>query len=401
MNIAYLVNQYPKVSHTFIRREIHALEGLGCSVSRYSIRPSPDELADPSDLAEVERTEVLLDAGAIGLARGLLECALGSPRLFLSAVRLAVSIGWRSDRGLLVHGIYLAEACVLRSRLRARGCRHLHAHFGTNPATVAMLCRELGGPPYSFTVHGPEEFDKAPLLALRQKIERAAFVVAVSSFGRSQLLRQCDAGHWGKIHVVRCGVDEEFLRQGLDPTPQDPRLVCVGRLCEQKGQLLLVEAAARLASDGVSFELVLVGDGEMREEVERRVTRFGLEDRVRITGWMDGEGVRAEIRGARALVLPSFAEGLPVVLMEAMALGRPTASTFVAGIPELVEPGVSGWLFPAGSVDCLVDAMRAALGAAPEKLTAMGGAGRARVAAQHDIRRNAELLGRLMTTGAV
>ena len=213
-----------------------------------------------------------------------------------------------------------------------------------------MLVHELGGPRWSFTVHGPEEFDKAPLIGLAEKIRRCTFVVAISSYGRSQLYRIVEQQHWPKVHVVHCGLEPDFLAAPATPVPATPRLVCVGRLCEQKGQLLLIEAAGRLAARGVAFELVLAGDGELRDEIEALIRKNNLTSRVRITGWISSNDVSDEILAARALVLPSFAEGLPVVIMEAMALSRPVISTFVAGIPELVRPGnTAGWCRPATS----------------------------------------------------
>jgi len=383
--VAYLVNQYPKTSHTFIRREIATLEEQGLKVERFSIRRTREVLADPADQAEVSRTRSLLDVGAIGLFMGLLRASLTHPVNLLRALGLAMKAGWRSERGLLLHLVYLAEAAVLVRWVGQSSCAHLHAHFGTNSATVAMLCRELGGPPFSFTVHGPEEFDKVYTIALDKKVERAAFVAAISSFGRSQILRHLPFEWWSKVHIVRCGVDRAFLEAAPTPVPEERRFVCVGRLCEQKGQIVLVEAAAQLRDRGYDFEIHLVGDGEMRHIVERAISRHRLEGRVVITGWRDGAGVKDEIMRARALVLPSFAEGLPVVIMEALALGRPVVSTFVAGIPELVESGKSGWLVPAGSIDALADAMEHVMKAEPSHLTRMGLEGRQRVTELHDI----------------
>jgi glycosyltransferase involved in cell wall biosynthesis len=242
----------------------------------------------------------------------------------------------------------------------------------------------MGGPPYSFTVHGPEEFDKVKALALVEKVERAAFVVTVSSFGKSQLYRWCEQGQWSKIHVVHCGVDDGFLAGPAIAIPAQPRLVCVGRLCEQKGQFLLLDAVGQLVASGLRFKLVLVGDGPIRAEIEALIARLGLQEHVEITGWASNNDVRQHILASRAMVLPSFAEGLPVVIMEALALGRPVISTYVAGIPELVEPGVCGWLVPPGSVEALTQAMRAALQLPVEKLEQMGFAGAGRVAQQHD-----------------
>jgi glycosyltransferase involved in cell wall biosynthesis len=293
-------------------------------------------------------------------------------------------VGWNSERGVLRHFAYLAEACVLLGWFSQKGIAHVHAHFGTNSTTVAMLCHALGGPTYSFTVHGPEEFDKAEAIALPEKIKRADFVVGVSSFGKSQLYRWCDYKQWSKIHVVHCGVDDLFLTQAHTPIPDQPRLVCVGRLCEQKGHLILVEAAGRLAAEGLPFKLILVGDGPLRPQIEAMIAQLGLQDHIEITGWASNPEVQQQILASRVMVLPSFAEGLPVVIMEALALSRPVISTYVAGIPELVEPGTCGWLVPPGSVESLTEAMRAALQLPVEKLEQMGKVGAKRVAEQHD-----------------
>lgn len=395
MKVAYLVNQYPHVSHSFIRREIAALEAHGVEVERFSVRPTSADLVDPADRAERERTHVLLSAGIVGLVAALLGTAVARPVRWLKSLALALRLGRRSGRGVVRHLAYLAEACALVRRLRRCGARHLHAHFGTNPATVALLAHTLGGPGYSFTVHGPEEFDRPEGLSLGEKVAGAAFVVAISDFGRSQLFRWCPHEHWPKVQIVRCGVDAAFLRGEPRPIPAAPRLVCVGRLAEQKGQLLLLEALAWLAAEGVPFEMVLAGDGPMRPVIEERVRGLGLDSRVRITGWLSNEAVRREVLAARALVLPSFAEGLPVVLMESLALHRPVVSTYVAGIPELVEDGANGWLVPAGSADALAAALFRVLEAAPERLAEMGQAGAARVAAAHDASREAAKLAAL------
>ena len=384
MTIAYLVNQYPKVSHSFIRREIAGVEACGIQVARFSIRSCGSELVDEVDKQELEKTRVVLEIGKVGLLLALLRVMITRPVRFMRALWLMFQVGWNSERGVLRHLAYLAEACVLLGWFSSLGIAHVHAHFGTNSTTVAMLCRVLGGPPYSFTVHGPEEFDKAKAIALEEKINRAAFVVAISSFGKSQLYRWCDRQQWSKIQEIHCGVDELFLTQAPTAIPDQPRLVCIGRLCEQKGHLLLVEAAAQLVAEGVPFMLVLVGDGPLRTEIETMITRLGLQNHVEIIGWASNSVVQQHILASRAMVLPSFAEGLPVVIMEALALSRPVISTYVAGIPELVEPGICGWLVPPGSLEALTAAMRAALQLPVEKLEQMGRVGASRVAQRHD-----------------
>jgi colanic acid/amylovoran biosynthesis glycosyltransferase len=321
-----------------------------------------------------------------------LSVAIARPIPWLKSLWLALGIGSASDRGVLYHIIYLAEACVLLNWFRNSQVTHLHAHFGTNSTTVAMLCQALGGPPYSFTVHGPYEFDQPEALALTEKINRAAFVITVSSFTRSQLYRWCNHQQWKKIHVIRCGVDNDFFNSYTTPISSEPNLVCVGRLCEEKGQLLLLQAVSQLASVGLQCNLTLVGDGPLRTEIESLIKEYGLSEQVKITGWASGAEVQKYIMNSRALILPSFAEGLPVVIMEALALERPVISTYIAGIPELVKPGINGWLVPSGSVEALTEVMREVLQLPTENLEQMGKAGLASVKAMHNVAQEASKL---------
>ncbi len=384
--VAYLVNQYPAVSHTFIRREIAAVERTGAvAVTRFSLRHGAHGFVDPADRDEAARTAVVLDQGALRLLLATLRAAFTRPGRFLDALALTIRTGIGSDRGLLRNFAYLIGACALLEPLRAARVEHVHAHFGTNATAVAMLCRVLGGPPYSFTVHGPLEFDLGPTLALGEKIARAEFVAAITSFCRSQIFRNCGSEHWSKVHVVPCGVDSGFLAEPPAPIPSAPRLVFVGRLSDHKAPGLLVEAVGRLARRGIACDLTFAGDGELRSEIESAIARNGLTGRARVLGFADEATVRKHISESRALVLPSFGEGLPVSIMEALALGRPVVSTYVAGIPELVEPGRNGWLVPASSLDDLERALEEVLTAPVERLEAMGRDGRARVVEGYDV----------------
>jgi glycosyltransferase involved in cell wall biosynthesis len=390
MTIAYLVNHYPTVSHSFIRREILGLEQAGVAVRRFTLRAPPANLPDPQDQAEAAKTEVVLAQGGFRLLGATLSQALRHPGRWLRALRVAIGMGQGAPLRVVRQMAYLAEACWLAGRLE--GVQHLHAHFGTNPAAVARLVHILARIPYSFTVHGPEEFDGPLALDLPGKIADARYAIAISSFGRSQLMRWTDPKEWGKLLVVRCGVDAIFARAEPQPLCEGPELSCVARLSGQKGLPLLIEAAALLKRRGVDFRLTVVGDGEMRKEIEQQIADNGLTDRVIITGYLSAEGVRAKVAASRAMVLPSFAEGLPVVIMEALALRVPVIVTQIAGTPELVN-NQCGWLIPAGAIEPLADAMQAALAARPEDLRAMGEIGRARVLEQHDALRNARALG--------
>jgi colanic acid/amylovoran biosynthesis glycosyltransferase len=383
MRIGYFTNQYPAVSHTFVRREICAIEALGVTVLRYALRPGPN-LVDPEDKKEKTQTRYILGAGAGEIVRSCAAVLLTKPLALVQAVLLALKIGWRSDRGILRHLGYLAEAAVLADWCRRDAIQHVHAHFGTNSAAIAMLAWRLSGIPYSFTAHGPDEFERATLLSLDIKLEHSAFVVCVSAFGRSQYMRWTRPDLWQKIFVVHCGLDRSFFDGQVYPPPPAPRFVCVGRLSEQKAQVLLVAAVRRLRDEGVHCEVVLAGDGPMRNPIENEIRQAGLQGQVTITGWLSGDRIKAEISAARALVLPSFAENLPVVIMEAFALGRPVISTYIAGIPELVKPQETGWLVPAGDEIGLAKVMRDALKSSVEQLATMGAAGRVHVIEQHD-----------------
>jgi len=385
MKIAYFVNQYPKVSHSFIRREINALERQGIGVSRYALRTDVDELVDEQDRNELDKTQYILSLSLFVLFSSVIIKFLTSPFRFISVFVTTIKIGKRSDRGLLRQFIYLVEACQLERLLKKDPVSHVHAHFGTNSATVVMLCYLLGGPKYSFTVHGPEEFDKPEYISLGEKIKHAAFVVAISSFGKSQLFRWIPYALWNKVKIVHCGLDKDFYSIDIATPKQNKKLVCVGRLCEQKGQLLLVEAAVKLAKGGEDFQLILAGDGPMRADVEALIEEHNLSSKIIITGWISSNRVQKELLECTALVLPSFAEGLPVVIMEAMALGRPVLTTYIAGIPELVIHKENGWLVPAGSLDALVSTMQELLHSTDEVISAMGEKGRERVIQRHNI----------------
>ncbi|MGA7539745.1 MAG: glycosyltransferase family 4 protein [Steroidobacteraceae bacterium] len=394
MRIGYFINQYPAATHTFIRREIRGMEASGAIIFRYALGDGGHNFksVDPEDEIEAKLTRHILRTGIGEIAWRCAISMLTQPVAWGRALREAIAIGWRSDRGILRHLIYVAEAVVLASWCRRDGIEHVHAHFGTNSAAIAMFARHFSGIPYSFTAHGADEFEKAPLQSLDVKLEHAAFAVCVSSFGKSQLMRWSHPDQWRKIEVVHCGVDHLFLDSTVQRLPAAPRFVCVGRIDAWKGQLILVQAARRLREAGVACEIVLVGDGPFRSRVEEEISLAGLEGVITVLGWVSGPRVKEELLAARALVLPSFYEGLPTVIMEAMALGRPVISTYVGGIPELVENGKTGWLVPAGDEVALSQAMRPALEATVNELETMGNAGRARVAASHDSMKEARKL---------
>jgi colanic acid/amylovoran biosynthesis glycosyltransferase len=396
LRLAYLTTKYPAVSHTFIRRELRELERRGHHILRLSIRPADGPLPDPADRAEEPKTLHCLAQPMFALLLAVIRCMAARPFRFLAAAGAALTLARRSDRGLVRHLAYLVEAAYLLYVVRRERIQHVHVHFGTNSAAVALLMRRLGGPSYSIAIHGPDEFDAPIGLSLADKVEGAAFVTAISDFGSAQLKRWIPPCRWPKVHVIRCAVGESFVQASAPVAPDSRTFLCIGRFNAQKGHLLLLDAFERLVESGVEARLVLAGDGELRREIESRIAALGISDRVEITGWIDEAGVRGRIRECRAVVLSSFAEGLPVVLMETLALGRPVIATLIGGIPELVQAGVSGWLVPAGNAPALADAMDAALSAPAHRLDAMAAAGRTAVIERHSIATEAAKLESLL-----
>lgn len=392
MRVAYLISEYPKVSHSFIRREIAALERQGVEVLRFAIRGPSDGSPDSADVEELHRTRYVLGAGAISTLGHVVGAMVRRPRAFMGAVRSAWWLSRRADRSLLHHVAYLVEACIVGNWMDKEEVLHLHAHFGSNPAAVAMLAAQLNGGTFSFTAHGTVETDAAQFIGIPEKVRRAAHVVAVSEYGRSQMCRWVEPAHWKKMSVVHCGLDEGYRVAPEQPFNVVRRFVCVGRLSSEKGQYVLIEALGELRRQGVDAELVLAGDGELRSALEQHCRLQGVADRVRITGWISGAEVRKEIEASRALVLSSFAEGLPVVLMEAMACARPVIATRVSGIPELVRDGQDGWLVAPGNALELAQAMRRCLETDAPQLHAMGERARARALERHDVDRSAQQL---------
>lgn len=382
--IAYLTSVYARAGDTFIRREVEELRRLGWTVHTFSIRRADaSEQVSEEILREQRTTDFILERGPGRLLLALARTALRSPRRLLRAMRQAGRIRPPGIRSWLWHNFYLIEAAYLAERLEELHVELLHDHISMSSATVAMLASTLADVPFSMTVHGPHDFMEARHWALAEKIRAASLTVVISDFGKSQCMLFASPREWHKLAVVRCGLDEpaHLVPQA---SVNGSRLVCVGRLSPEKGQVLLVEAVAQLEKAGIQAEVVFVGDGPSRREIEQRAVALGIADRIRLVGWQSSAEVREWISGSLALVLPSFAEGIPVVLMEAMALKRAVVSTYVGGIPELVRDGENGWLVPAGSVEALAGAIRELLGAPPERLARMGELGRLRVLELHD-----------------
>ena len=290
--------------------------------------------------------------------------------------------------------IYFVEAMLLARALRRAGAERLHVHFANPAAIVGMLSARYLGLPFSLTLHGISEFDYPAGLLLREKVEAADVVICASWFVRAQAMRLVAPLHWRKFHVVRCGLDlSSFPAPARRTQPSGPRaLICVGRLSAEKGQAGLLEAITALPD--LDIRLTLLGDGPMRAALEDEVKRLGLATRVLFLGPQSEEATKAAIADSELLVLPSFMEGLPVVLMEAMALGVPVIAPHVAGIPELIEEGVEGLLFRPSDWTDLADKIRLAL-TDGERIQAMIPWARAKVEREFDVEQSASTLSAL------
>ncbi len=305
-----------------------------------------------------------------------------------SALSLALASRGPGLRGLIYAMFYLAEAMILARHLHRTGARRLHVHFANAACTVGMLAARIQNLPYSFTLHGPSDFLNVETSRLDAKLTHAQFVACISNYARGKAVPNVDAAAAGKLHIIHCGVTP--ARYADAPPPTRSNILFVGRLADVKGVQLLLEAVARLKSDLSDAILTIVGDGELSAELEGQAKSKGLAD-IRFTGAIGQAEVAEELAKSAVFVLPSYAEGVPVVLMEAMAAGRPVVSSDITGIPELVEDGVSGHLTEPGDIDALTDAISGLL-QDPARAVAYGQVGRARVHADFDIEREARRL---------
>ncbi|RYI18788.1 MAG: colanic acid biosynthesis glycosyltransferase WcaL [Acetobacteraceae bacterium] len=397
--IAYLTGDYPKVSHTFILREVESVRAAGVPVITCSIRqpPAAEFKGEEEKRARAETFYVL--AAAKNPARLLSahgRAILRSPGTWVRTLALAIRMRSPGLKALIWQLFYFLEAAVLAEHLRQNSVCHLHNHFGNSSCSVAVLAADLAGIPFSFTEHGPAIFFEVDRWSLPEKIARAAFVVAITHFCRSQLMLFSKPADWPKITIVHCGVTPQAYRR--DPGGSGKRVAFVGRLDPVKGALLLIEAMATVLKSHPDATLTLAGDGPARSGAEAKAKDLGIDHAVHFAGFMTQGQVADLLANSDMLVLPSFAEGLPVVYMEALASRIPVVASRVAGVPELVEDGVTGYTIPPGDVDTLANRMIRLMDD-PAAARAMGEAGRRAVEAQHDIRTEGAWLAKIFRDG--
>ena len=378
------MNSYPMTSTTFIRREIEGLEALGLDVNRYAVRHWGEKLVDPLDIADQARTHYLLTNNTFALMASFFTVLFTNPAGFFRGLGLWFQV-WRNAGNLSVkYFAYLLQATYFYQRSKQDGLQHVHVHFSTNATTVAMLAKQMGGVSYSFTAHGPDEFVDPTASSMALKVQHAAFVAAISNYCKVLLVRFSSYEYWDKIIIVHCGLNIADFIPNYVFDAANQSLICVGRICPQKAQLLFPPALAQLKNEFPNMKVHFIGDGESRPALEAAIKQYDVANMVVLHGWKANSEVREMLANSRGLLLPSFAEGLPVVIMESLAMGRPVISTYIAGIPELVDE-TCGWMIPAGSIDGIASAIRAALNTSPEKLSAMGKEGRSRIEAEHNL----------------
>ncbi|MDF9391631.1 MULTISPECIES: glycosyltransferase family 4 protein [Methylococcus] len=385
--LAYLVSQYPAISHTFILREVLGLRARGFAISVASVNP-PDRL--PEKLTAEERREAkatwyLKPQGAAGALKALGRTLLRRPTALVRGLWFALRLGGTDGKKLGYQLAYWAEAIMIGDWMHRDGLSHLHVHFATPASMVGLIASKIFPIGFSFTVHGPDEFYDAPGYRLADKIAGADFVVCISHYARSQLMKLSPVTHWNKFEVCRLGVDPaRFAPREAKVAGAVFELLCVGRLVPAKGQHILLEALARLFARGRRVHLTLVGQGPDRPSLETHARRLELGDAVDFTGAVNQDEITGYYSAADAFVLPSFAEGLPVVLMEAMALGVPCITTHITGVPELIRDGIEGLLVAPSDVEGLATAIERLMDdpALGMRLTE---AGRTKVLAEYDL----------------
>lgn len=392
--IAYLTTHYPAVSHSFIQREVLALRRRGVTVDTYAIREAgPENQLTDADREAARTTFAALPISPFALGGCHLRALARAPRAYARTLVTAL----RMPGGGLRRLFYFAEAVPIWLQARGRAARHVHAHFTSPSADVALLVAELGdadGPwRFSFTAHGTDitTDDRARLAA---KVRRADQVICVSDVGRAQLMAMVEEEHWERIAVVRCGLDPARFEPDDAPAAAEDgplRVLCVGRLAAEKGQGVLIDALRGCRDAGLDVRATLVGAGPRLEALRDRAAALGVDDRIAFPGAVGQDRLRDVYAAADVFCLPSFGEGVPVVLMEAMAMRLPVVASAVGGIPELVEHGVSGLLVAPARADRIVEALEALAGD-PGLRDRLGEAGRARVEAEFHIERTADRL---------
>ena len=357
--IAYLCSEYPAISHTFIYREIESLRNAGMTVHTASIRRSTNlqVMTSPEQL-EAENTLMVLDQPLPLIVSAHMHCLKTNPKGYLRMARAALKLLIKGPKSTVKAFGYLAEAGILLQWMQRLDITHIHEHFANPTAIVAMLMKTYGGVSYSLSVHGPDIFYVVDSAMLSDKVREAAFVLCISHYCLSQIMRISEPATWNKLHIVRCGVNPDLYTVRKDPRNAIPNILCVGRLVPAKGQHILLEACRLLKEEGLAFHVTIIGEGPDSTSLEEFTRRNELNDIVTFTGVLGQNTVRDYYDKADIFVLASFAEGVPVVLMEAMAKEISVISTRITGIPELIDHEHDGLLATPGDTNDLAQQIK-------------------------------------------
>lgn len=394
LSLAYLTSTYPTLSMSFVLREVMELRALGVGIDVASVNV-PDR--PPDKLTEEERIEAanayhLKRHGALGAVAAVAKTLLMQPAGFLRGVATVFRLAGADLKRFFYHGMYFVEALMVGSWMRRKGHRHLHVHLGSQAASVGMYVQIVFRVGFSITVHGPDEFYDSVTQCLTEKIAAADFICCISYFCRSQLMKLSPYSDWHKLLVCRLGVETgQFISKPIDTAPRTSTILCVGRLVPAKGQHQLLAAVERLAQQGRRVRLHLVGGGPDYASLQSHAAQFADPGIVVFEGPLNHDRVRSLYAAADLFCIPSFAEGIPIVLMEAMAAGIPCVTTQITGIPELIRPGIDGLLVAPSDLEGLVHALASLIddGDLRERLSTSA---RARVLERYDLRRNVEEL---------
>jgi len=401
LTVAYFSKEFPGLTTTFIYREVRALRRLGVTVRPISAwRPSVGSLSAEAR-AFVSETYYLLPVRWGELALTHLRYLLSRPGRYLSTLALLTLFNRETVRNRLRALLHFGYGMLAVAEVERCQAHHLHADFAAGSATLALIAARLTGKPFSFAAHANDLFAHPSLL--REKLAAARFAVPISDYNRRHLLAlNGDDSALNKLHVIHCGLElEQFPYAPRSLTSTRPLIVGVGRLIEKKGFRYLIEACRLLVESGFELECQIVGSGPLQADLQAQIEQSRLSDRVSLLGALPQEQVRALLRQAAVFVLPCVPaadgdqDGIPVALMEAMALGVPVISTAISGIPELIEDGVSGWLTPPCDAAALARALRRLL-THPEQADALARVARAIIEREFDVNRNAaRLLGHI------
>jgi glycosyltransferase involved in cell wall biosynthesis len=390
--IAYLVSQYPAVNHTYILREIRELRRLGWEIHVASIgtdtRPVSQMTGEERD--ELSHTWYVKAQGVAGALRAHFQTLFTDPCSYVRGMQFALGLGGIKLNKVIRNLFYFTEALIVGQWLRKSGLSHIHIHYSS---TVGLFIAKTFPMAISMTIHGSGEFLDPIGFHLREKIEASAFVCAISRYGRDQLKKNSNPDQWNKLETLRLGIDLEKFAPSRRLSVDRPRfeLISVGRLSREKAQRNQIVAVLRLVREGRQVRLRLVGEGPDRAELEQFIVECGLSDYVKLEGALNQDQLKGLYQESDAFVLSSLAEGVPVVLMEAMAMELPCVASRITGIPELIQDGVEGLLVPPNDVGGLAAAL-ARLIDDPDLRTRLALAGRQKVIRQYDLSKNAALL---------